>query len=123
MVFAETLAILGLFVATLVGFVNRGEDPLLAALSIVIVVAVVALWLVLTLTALLRNRGWARGSTLTIQILAFSVAVGAFQGIYAQVGIGWTIAIPAMVTFVAALIARAPATRVAEPGPDAEAAN
>jgi len=121
-VFLETLAILGLLAFTVLGFAARGDDPFLAALSIVIVVTLATLWLALTLLALLRNRGWARGSTITIQILALSVALGAFQGIYAQVQIGWIIAIPAIATFVAALVARPP-TQVgskSQPETDAE---
>lgn len=108
-VLAEAVAMLALFGFTVMGFLNRGEDPLLAALSIVIVAAVAAFWVGLTAIALLRRRSWARGSTLTIQILAMSVAIGAFQGIYARVDIGWLIAIPAIAAFIAAIIARPPA--------------
>jgi hypothetical protein len=123
MVLLETVAILALLVFTIVGFMNRGDDPLLAALSIVIIVAVASLWITLTLVALLRNRNWARGSTITIQILVFSVAIGAFQGIYAQVQIAWLIAIPAIITFVLALIARPPGKPQVQSKPETEAAS
>lgn len=102
----EALAGIVLLGYTIVGFSNRGDSDLMQSLSILIVAAVAAFWVSATFLALTRKRGWGRGSALTIQIFIFSVAVGAFQGLYAQPLIGWMLAVPAVITFVAALIAR-----------------
>lgn len=102
----EALAGLILFGYAIVGFSNRGDSDLMQSVSVLIVTALAAVWVGATFLALTRKRGWARGSALTIQIFIFSVAVGAFQGLYAQPLIGWVLAVPAAITFLAALVAR-----------------
>ena len=102
----EALAGVVLLGYTIVGFSNRGDADFMQSVSILIVTVVAAFWVGATFLALTRKRGWARGSALTIQIFIFSVAVGAFQGFYAQPLIGWMLAVPAVITFVAALVAR-----------------
>ena len=102
----EAIAGVILFGYTIVGFAQRGDDELLPAVSIVVVAALSAFWVGATFLALTRKQHWARGSAVTIQIFIFSVAVGAFQGFYAQPLVGWALAIPAAVTFVAAILAR-----------------
>lgn len=102
----EALAGIVLFGYTIVGFANRGDSDLMQSVSILIVAAAAAFWGGVTFLALTRKRGWARGSSLTIQIFIFSVAMGAFQGFYAQPVMGWVLTVPAVITFVAALIAR-----------------
>lgn len=101
----EAIGLVVLFGYTIVGFANRGDDSLMAAISILIVAAVSAFWAGATFLALSRRRRWARSSALTIQIFIIAVAVGAFQGIYAQPLIGWALLIPALVAGIAALIA------------------
>lgn len=112
----EAVGSIVLLAYTVLGFANRGTDEFLPALSILIVAAVAALWVCLTFWALSRQRGAARGSALTIQIFIFSVAVGAFQGFYAQPAVGWALLIPAAAGFVLALLARpaSPSDEVAE---------
>lgn len=102
----EALAGLVLFGYAIVGFSNRGDSDLMQSVSVLIVAGLAAFWVGATFLALTRKRGWARGSALTLQIFIFSIAVGAFQGFYAQPLIGWVLAIPAVITFVAALVAR-----------------
>lgn len=101
----EAIGLVVLFGYTIVGFANRGDDSLLAAISILIVAAVSAFWAGATFLGLSRRRRWARSSALTIQIFIIAVAVGAFQGIYAQPLIGWALLIPALVAGSAALMA------------------
>lgn len=112
----EALASVALLVTTVVGFIARGDDPLLPALSIVIVAAIACLWVVATAIGMIRGRSWARGSTLTIQILLFTVGVGAFQGLFAQPAYGWALTLPAVIGFIAAVLSK-PST---PPTPSAE---
>lgn len=113
----EALGSIVLLGYTVLGFANRGDDEFLPALSILVVAAIAAFWVSVTFFALTRQRGWARGSALTIQIFIFSVAVGAFQGFYAQPAVGWALLVPAVLGFVFALAARPaePTESVADP--------
>lgn len=114
----EALAGIVLFGYTIVGFSNRGDSDLMQSVSILIVAAAAAFWVGATFLALTRKRGWARGSSLTIQIFIFSVAMGAFQGFYAQPAIGWVLTVPAVITFVAVLIARPDNVPTVSPSPE-----
>lgn len=99
----EAVAGLVLTAQTIFGFLSRGEDDILAALSIVIVVILALVWVIVTAIGALRCRRWSRSSAVTIQIFIAAIAVGAFQGFYAQPAIGWALLAPALVTLIAAL--------------------
>lgn len=106
----EAIAGLYLTVQTILDFFSRGDDQLGAALSIVIVAVLSCLWVVLTAFGARSRKPWSRSSALTIQIFIAAIAIGAFQGFYAQPLIGWMLLVPAVTIFIAALLA-VPATR------------
>ena len=99
----EAVAGLVLTAQTISAFLSRGEDDILAALSIVIVVILALVWVIVTAIGALKRRRWSRSSAVTIQIFIAAIAVGAFQGFYAQPAIGWALLAPALVTLIAAL--------------------
>lgn len=102
----EAVGALALFVYTIMGFTSRGDDPLLPALSIVVVTGIALVWVAATAVGLVRGQSWARGSALTVQILLFTVGIGAFQGLFAQPALGWALTAPAVIGFVAAVLSK-----------------
>lgn len=74
-----------------------------SAVALTVLVVLAAAWVVATVVGLLRRRGWARASALTIQILQLAVAVGCFQGLFARPDLGWALLAPAVVAGVLAV--------------------
>lgn len=74
-----------------------------SAVALTVLVVLAAAWVVATVVGLLRRRGWARASALTIQILQLAVAVGCFQGLFARPDLGWALLAPAVVAAVLAV--------------------
>jgi len=95
-----------LFGYSVFGFVTRGDDPFLPALSIVLVAGIAFVWVAATAAGLLRRRSWARGSALTVQMLLFTVGIGAFQGLFAQPSLGWALVLPAVAGGIAAVLSK-----------------
>ncbi len=99
----ESLLVTGLAVWLLVELLTVTPESYTTAVAIFVLVVLAAGWLILTLVGILRLRGWARASTVTIQILMLAVAVGSFQGLFARPDVGWALLIPAVVAGVLAL--------------------
>ena len=99
----ESLLVTGLAVWLLVELLTVKPESYTTAVAIFVLVVLAAGWLILTLVGILRLRGWARASTVTIQILMLAVAVGSFQGLFARPDVGWALLIPAVVAGVLAL--------------------
>jgi hypothetical protein len=77
-------------------FVEEAENVAGAAL-IILITAIVTAWITITAVNTWRAKPWVRGAILTWQVLQIAVAVGAFQGIYAQPAVGWAILVPSLV--------------------------
>ena len=103
MTLGESLLVTGLAVWLLVELLTVTPESYTTAVAIFVLVVLAAGWLILTLVGILRLRGWARASTVTIQILMLAVAVGSFQGLFARPDVGWALLIPAVVAGVLAL--------------------
>jgi len=99
----EALLVAALAVWLLVDLLTQTPQSYASAVAIVVLAFVAAAWVIATLVGLLRRRGWARASAFTIQILQLAVAVGCFQGLYAQPGLGWALLIPAVLAGVLAV--------------------
>ena len=99
----ESLLVTGLAEWLLVELLTVTPESYTTAVAIFVLVVLAAGWLILTLVGILRLRGWARASTVTIQILMLAVAVGSFQGLFARPDVGWALLIPAVVAGVLAL--------------------
>ncbi|WP_348786876.1 hypothetical protein [Leifsonia sp. NPDC080035] len=99
----ESALVAGAAVWLLVELLTETPESYTTAVAIVVLVVLAAAWVILTLVGILRLRGWARASTVTIQILMLAVAVGSFQGIFARPDLGWALLVPAVVAGVLAL--------------------
>lgn len=89
------------------------------AIALIVVAAIGAIWAVANAAGALRRAGWSRASAIVWQILQVSIAVGAFQGLFARPDIGWLLLVPAIVVVGLLLW---PPVRLAYSGEGGEAA-
>ncbi|WP_426623287.1 hypothetical protein ACPPVW_11660 [Leifsonia sp. McL0607] len=113
----EALLVTGLALWLLFELLTTTPQSYTTAIAITLLVAIGAVWVIVTFVGILRLHAWARASTVTIQILMIAVAVGSFQGLVARPDIGWALLVPAVVAGVLALapsVVRATAGEVAD---------
>ncbi len=99
----EALLVVGAFAWLLVQLVTTHPVSLGGGIAIVVLAAIAAAWLIATAIGVLRARSWARGSAITWQVLQLALAIGCFQGLYAEPSVGWPLLIPALVAGFLAL--------------------
>ena len=75
-------------------------DSLASAVALTVLTAIAAVWLGFIAANVLRGRAWTRGAAIVWQVLQGAVAIGCFQGIFAQPTVGWLLLIPALVVLV-----------------------
>lgn len=78
-----------------------GELP--TAIALIVVVLVLCAGLVAVTVGLWRGRRWARSGAVTWQVLQGALAIGCFQGFFAEPALGWALLLPAVVAFICAL--------------------
>lgn len=71
-----------------------------SAIALTVIAAIAAIWLIAIVFAFWRGRQWSRAAALTWQVLQIAVAIGAFQGIFAQPTIGWALLLPAIAVII-----------------------
>ena len=101
--FLEAALVTGLAGWLLIELLTVTPESFATAVAIFVLTLLAAIWVIVTAVGILRRRGWARASTVTIQILQIAVAVGCFQGLVARPDLGWALLIPALVAGVLAL--------------------
>ncbi|NNC13124.1 hypothetical protein HII28_14710 [Planctomonas sp. JC2975] len=90
-------------------------------LALLIIAALCAVWVVLTTVGAARRRSWMRGSTITLHILVFAIAIGSFTGVTAVPEAGWVLLIVAALGIglvLAPSVTRATARRIDAPSVD-----
>ena len=75
-------------------------DSLASAVALTVLTAIAAVWLGFIAANVLRGRAWTRGAAIVWQVLQGAVAIGCFQGIFAQPTVGWLLLAPALVVLV-----------------------
>ncbi|GAA3589513.1 hypothetical protein GCM10022198_11780 [Klugiella xanthotipulae] len=74
---------------------TASPDSLGQALFLYALILLSTLWVAVTTWGVYRETSWSRGSAVTIQILQIAIAVGSFQGLYAQPVVGWILLVSA----------------------------
>ena len=59
-------------------------------------VVIGAVWVGAVAVASVRRAPWSRAAAIVWQILQLSIAVGAFQGLFARADVGWLLLVPAI---------------------------
>ena len=84
----EAAAVVGLLVWLIVDLLTLQPSSYATAIALIVLVAIAA--------ASFRRASWSRASAIVWQILQLSIAVGAFQGLFARPDIGWVLLVPAI---------------------------
>lgn len=93
----ETLMIAAVAVWLVVELLTTEAGSIGGGIAIVILALIATAWAAATTVGAVRIRSWMRGSALTLQLILAAVAIGAFQGQYAQPDIGWALLAPALI--------------------------
>jgi hypothetical protein len=93
---AETLLVGALTVLLVFEILVDTPSSYPSAIALAILAAVATVWGGFIFVHTLRRRPWIRGGAMVWQILQIAVAVGSFQGAFAEPVIGWWLLIPAL---------------------------
>jgi hypothetical protein len=66
------------------------------AIALLVLVVVAFVWVGAVALASLRRAPWSRAAAIVWQVLQLSIAVGAFQGLFARPDVGWLLLVPAI---------------------------
>ncbi len=105
LLFAEAGALIAVLVWLLVDLLVLRPSSFATAIALVVLVVIGAAWVTATAVASARRAHWSRAAAIVWQILQLSVAIGAFQGLFARPDLGWILLIPA-VTVIGLLLWR-----------------
>ncbi|GAA1776754.1 hypothetical protein [Agromyces lapidis] len=94
--FAEALLMVGLVVWLIVDLFALEPSSMATAIALLVLVVIGAVWVSAVAFASLRRAPWSRAAAIVWQILQVSVAVGAFQGLFARPDLGWALLVPAI---------------------------
>lgn len=100
LLFAECALLVAAVVYLVVELIVATPASLASALALAVLTAIAAVWLGVIAANVLRGRAWTRGAAIVWQVLQGAVAIGCFQGIFAQPAIGWLLLVPAVVVLV-----------------------
>lgn len=92
----EAAALVAVVVWLLVDLVVAQPSSYATAIALLVLVVIGAIWVGAVAVASLRRAPWSRASAIVWQILQLSIAVGAFQGLFARPDIGWPLLVPAI---------------------------
>ncbi|MRG60611.1 hypothetical protein GE115_12140 [Agromyces sp. CFH 90414] len=90
---AMMVAIVGWLVVDLLAL---APSSYATAIALIVIAVIAAVWTVAVAVASLRRAHWSRSAAIVWQILQISIAVGAFQGLFARPDVGWALLIPAL---------------------------
>jgi hypothetical protein len=113
----EALAVVAMLVWLVVDLLTLAPSSYATAVALIVLVAIGALFTSAVAIGSMRRAGWSRAAAIVWQVLQVSVAVGAFQGLFARPDIGWALLVPALV--VIGLLLWAPVRRAYAPAEEA----
>ena len=100
LIFAECALLTAAVVYLVVELMIATPSSLASALFLTLLTAVAAAWLGVIGVNVLRASTWVRGAAIVWQVLQVAVAIGSFQGLFAQPAIGWALLVPAVIVLV-----------------------
>lgn len=94
--FLEALGLIAVVVWLVVDLVALQPSSYATAIALIVLVVIGAVWVSAVAVGSLRRAPWTRAAAIVWQILQLSVAVGAFQGLFARPDVGWLLLVPAI---------------------------
>ncbi|SIO19482.1 hypothetical protein [Agromyces cerinus] len=92
----EAAAMVALVIWLVIDLFSLEPSSYATAIALLVLVAIGAIWVVTVAIGSLRQAPWSRAAAIVWQILQVSVAVGAFQGLFARPDVGWALLVPAI---------------------------
>ncbi len=96
LLFAEAGALIAVLVWLVVDLLVLQPSSFATAIALVVLVAIAAAWVSAIAVASARRAPWSRAAAIVWQVLQLSIAVGAFQGLFARPDVGWLLLVPAI---------------------------
>ena len=100
LLFVEALAMVILVGVLVVDILTLPASSMASAIALTVLVAIGAVFISAVAVGALRRQGWVRGGAVIWQLVQLAIALGAFQGAFAQPAIGWAILVPSVVVLV-----------------------
>lgn len=94
LLFAEATALAAITAWLIVDLVVLQPSSFATAVALIVIAALAAAWVAAIAVASVRRAPWSRAAAIVWQVLQLSIAVGAFQGLFARPDIGWALLIP-----------------------------
>ncbi|MDQ0895464.1 hypothetical protein [Agromyces ramosus] len=92
----EALAVTGVAIWLIVDLFSLQPSSYATAIALIVIVMIGAIWIGATAVASFARAPWSRAAAIVWQVLQLSVAVGAFQGLFARPDLGWALLVPAI---------------------------
>ena len=96
LLFLEAAVVSALVVWLVVDLVSLEPSSFVTAIALIALVVIGAIWVWAVAFASLRRAPWSRAAAIVWQVLQLSVAIGAFQGLFARADVGWALLVPAI---------------------------
>jgi hypothetical protein len=96
LLFLEAAALVGIVVWLIVDLIALQPSSYATAIALIVLVVIGAVWVGAVAVASVRRAPWSRAAAIVWQILQVSMAVGAFQGLFARADVGWLLLVPAI---------------------------
>ena len=100
LLFAEAAAMVILVGVLIVDILTLPAASIASAIALTVLVAVGAAFVLAVAVGTVRRQPWVRGGALIWQLVQLAIALGAFQGAYAQPAIGWAILVPSVIVLI-----------------------
>jgi hypothetical protein len=98
--FAEAVAMVVVVVVLIIDILTLPAASLGSAIALTVLVAIAAGFVSAVAIGAFRRQGWVRGGALIWQLVQLAIAIGAFQGTFAQPAIGWALLVPSVTVIV-----------------------
>ncbi len=92
----EAAALAAVVVWLLIDLLSLEPSSYVTAIALLVLVVIAFAWVGAVAVASLRRAPWSRAGAIVWQVLQLSIAVGAFQGLFARPDVGWLLLVPAV---------------------------
>lgn len=95
--FLEAAGLAAVLVWLVIDLMALQPSSYATAIALLVLVVIALVWVGAVAVASLRRAPWSRAAAIVWQVLQVSIAVGAFQGLFARPDVGWLLLVPAIV--------------------------
>ncbi len=100
LLWAEVALVLAAVIWLVFELLTEQPSSLVSAVAILVLALVALVFVTAIAVGAMRRRSWIRGAGIGWQLMQVAVAVGCFQGIYANPAVGWALLAPSLVVVI-----------------------